>query len=81
MKIYESPEAVRADSVTEGVYMASGDAEEKVCRFGRNEANPGSDTCQNCSVSGGVRSEKLPGQESPRREDFTVCVDGMPMKE
>lgn len=79
MKSYEKPEVIKIDSRAEGVYLASGGI--STCRFGRTEANPGSDTCQFCSISGGTRSGKVGDEESPRREDYTGCIDGMPEKQ
>ena len=62
MKKYVKPEVVETKEYAEGVYLASGGStdnssgpEESVCRFGRKEANAGSDTCQECSKSGGQR--------------------------
>lgn len=78
-KNYEKPGVILTNERCEGVFMASGD-NEIPCRFGRTEANAGSDVCQNCSVSGGERDHKLPGTESPRKEDFTTCIDGKPIK-
>ena len=83
MKKYVKPEVVETKEYAEGVYLASGDssdAEEKVCRFGRKEANAGSDTCQECSKSGGQRSTPLPGEESAREADFTGCIEDLPVK-
>ncbi len=83
MKKYVKPEVVETKEYAEGVYLASGnssDADEEVCRFGRKEANAGSDVCQECSKSGEERSTPLPGEESARREDFTGCIDGKPVK-
>lgn len=88
MKKYESPIVEIVDTLSEGVYAASGDItednennqeEKKRCRFGRTEANPGSDACQACSFSGGLRDTELDG-ESLFRSDYTGCVDGMPEK-
>ena len=78
MKKYVKPEVVETKEYAEGVYLASGGStdnssgpEETACRFGRKEANAGSDTCQECSKSGG---------ESAREADFTGCIDGRPVK-
>lgn len=85
MKAYERPMVEVLDETSEGVYTISGDVaqeeqEEKVkCRFGRSEANAGSDTCQACSASGGLRANELDG-ESLFKEDFKGCIDGMPLK-
>lgn len=85
MKAYERPMVEVLDETSEGVYAISGDVvqeeqEEKVkCRFGRSEANPGSDACQACSASGGLRDYELDG-ESLYKKDFTTCIDGMPLK-
>lgn len=66
------------ENLAEGVYLASGDKE--ICRFGRTEANPGSDKCQTCSVTGGASDTTMPGQQSYRKEDFKNCPDNMPIK-
>lgn len=79
MSNYEKPTVIAAKENMEGVYLASGDHPEQ-CRFGRTEASAGSDVCQECSKSGGKRSNPLPGEESARREDFVSCVDNMPVK-
>ena len=62
MKKYVKPEVVETKEYAEGVYLASGGStdnssgpEETVCRFGRKEANAGSDTCQECSKSREIR--------------------------
>lgn len=81
MKDYEKPVAVRQGDLAEGIYLASGDTENKedrVCRFGRKEANPGSDTCQACSQSGGLVSKS---EDGAFKADFKGCVDDMPVKE
>ncbi len=78
MKDYEKPVAVRQGDLAEGIYLASGDKEDKVCRFGRKEANPGSDVCQACSQSGGLVSKSESGAF---KSDFKGCVDNMPVKE
>lgn len=82
MRDYKKPEAMYISETSEGVYMASGDDEEDVkrCRFGRTEANPGADTCQVCSYSGGVRDKELP-DEPLFKEDYKGCPDNMPEKE
>lgn len=92
MKEYIRPEALVLDEVNEGVFAASGQIDENqgevsdqeqntvVCRFGRKEANPGSDTCQACSFSGGLRDQELSG-ESLFKSDFSGCPDGLPVKE
>ena len=66
MKKYVKPEVVETKEYAEGVYLASGGStdnssgpEETACRFGRKEANAGSDTCQECSKSGGQRNTPL----------------------
>ena len=46
----------------------------------KDYANAGSDTCQECSKSGGQRNTPLPGEESAREADFTGCIDGRPVK-
>lgn len=67
----------------EGIFMASGENHTPIttCRFGRTEANAGSDVCQECSRSSGLQSSHRPGEESARKEDFTGCIDGLPIKE
>ncbi len=89
MKNYEKPVVEVLQETNEGVYAASGSVEENdnnnetqkaKCRFGRTEANPGSDTCQACSFSNGLRDVELDG-ESLFRDDFKGCVDGFPVKE
>lgn len=90
MKDYRKPVVEVLDESCEGVYAASGSladnnnelnngTERQVCRFGRREANPGSDTCQACSYSNGLRDTELDG-ESLFRNDFTGCPDGFPVK-
>ncbi len=81
MKNYQKPEAQQLNEYAEGVFMASGMTPER-CRFGRKQANPGSDTCQECFFSKGLRSEPLPGDESARRPDTNAftCPDDMPVK-
>ena len=80
MKKYEKPEAISLSTSAEGIFMASGDT-LKTCRFGRTEASAGSDTCQECSKSAGLRSTPLPGEESARKSDFKKCVDHLPIKD
>lgn len=76
---YEKPTIEVVTEKAEGIFMASGDDQvTAVCRFGRSEANPGSDTCQACSKSGGAAS-KLP--ESTFRADYNGCPDNMPEKQ
>lgn len=77
MKKYVKPEVVETKEYAEGVYLASGGStdnssgpEEAVCRFGRKEANAGSDTCQECSKSGGQRNTPLPGRGVCARSRF-----------
>jgi hypothetical protein len=79
---YEQPVILDVDNEFEGVFAASGndDQEVKRCRNGRREANPGSDLCQVCSVSGGTLKAPRPG-ESVSRTDYKGCPDGMPEKE
>lgn len=82
MKKYNKPVVSLVDSIAEGVYLASGVEEptkKNRCRFGRVEANAGSDSCQACSVSGGQRNKELPG-ESLYKADFKSCIDNMPIK-
>lgn len=84
MKEYTRPVLEITKNITEGVYLASGNVQDETkvtCRFGRTEANPGSDKCQTCSVTGGVTNVTPEGQESYRKEDFTTCPDHMPIKE
>ena len=84
MRKYMKPVLEVSEDMTEGVYLASGNAQDEektTCRFGRTEANPGSDKCQTCSVSGGVTNVTPEGQESYRNEAFTTCPDHMPVKE
>lgn len=89
MKEYRRPVIEVLEELGEGVYAASGDnigdednkeEQKERCRFGRTEANPGSDTCQACSFSGGLRGVELDG-ESLFRSDFNGCVDGKPVKQ
>lgn len=78
MNNYEKPTVQVVTEKSEGIYMASGGSDSgTVCRFGRSEANPGADTCQACSKSGGTAS-KLP--ESTFRSDYNGCPDNMPEK-
>ena len=84
MRKYMKPVLEVSEDMTEGVYLASGNAQDEektTCQFGRTEANPGSDKCQTCSVSGGATNVTPEGQESYRKEDFTTCPDHMPVKE
>lgn len=79
MKNYTKPVASVLEETTEGIYMASGDKEndeKKTCRFGRKEASATVDTCQSCSISGGV----TPDRKHTYKGDYTGCVDGMPEK-
>lgn len=75
---YAKPVVVTMDEKAEGVFAASGSVDEEArrCRFGYTDYNPGRDTCQACSASGGTASE---GQNY--RDDFQGCPDGMPAKE
>lgn len=78
MKNYEQPVVVTVDNLAEGVYMASGDDQnptQRVCRFGRTEANRGADICQACSASGGTVSSG-----SYFQQDYQGCPDNMPEK-
>lgn len=76
---YEKPTVKIITEQAEGIFMASGDSQAgAVCRFGRTEANPGADSCQACSKSGGIAS-KLP--EGTFRSDYQGCPDNMPEKE
>ena len=66
MQEYVKPEVVETKEYAEGVYLASGGStdnssgpEETACRFGRKEANAGSDTCQECSKSGGQKIRRF----------------------
>lgn len=75
---YVKPVVETLNEKTEGVFAANGAAEgEEVrrCRFGFTDANPGRDTCQACSASGGTQSEG-----KYYRNDYTGCPDGMPEK-
>ena len=78
MKDYEKPVVTLNEETAEGVYAASGsaagDSNEKVCRFGRRGYNPGSDTCQGCSASGGASSDGTGRFQA----DFQGCPDNMP---
>ena len=65
MSAYEKPMIHVVPEQAEGIFMASGD--KTVCRFGRTEANPGADTCQACSKSGGTASKLA---ESIFRSDY-----------
>ncbi|MCM1064759.1 MAG: hypothetical protein NC420_09885 [Eubacterium sp.] len=74
---YVKPVVVTMNEKAEGVFAASGAAEGEVrCRFGFTDCNPGRDTCQACSASGGTQSEGKNYQE-----DFAGCPDGMPLKQ
>ena len=75
MSAYEKPMIHVVPEQAEGIFMASGD--KTVCRFGRTEANPGADTCQACSKSGGTASKLA---ESTFRSDYNGCPDNMPEK-
>ena len=75
MSEYEKPMIHVVPEQAEGIFMASGD--KTVCRFGRTEANPGADTCQACSKSGGTASKLA---ESTFRSDYNGCPDNMPEK-
>lgn len=87
MKLYEKPVVELVDDVTEVVCAdGSNDANNNnggnnqnavACRFGRTEANPGSDTCQSCSTTNGARGD----QGGTFRADFTGCVENKPIKE
>lgn len=83
MKSYEKPVITKIEGMSESIYMASGapeedEAAEKVkCRFGRTEANPGSDICQACCKSGGLLSKVEGGSF---QSDFTECIEGLPIK-
>ncbi len=80
MKDYEKPVVTLNDEAAEGVYAASGsvagDSSDGVkrCRFGRTGYNPGADTCQGCSASGGTSSDGT----GRFKEDFAGCPDNMP---
>lgn len=87
MKLYEKPVVELVDDVAEVVCAdGSNDANNNnggnnqnavACRFGRTEANPGSDTCQSCSATNGARGD----QGGTFRSDFTGCVENKPIKE
>ncbi len=79
MKSYEKPIVTKLEGTSESIYMASGapeDETKKKCRFGRTEANPGSDTCQACCQSGGL----LDKVDHTYAHDFTECIEGLPVK-
>ena len=76
MSAYEKPMIHVVPEQAEGIFMASGD--KTVCRFGRTDANPGADTCQDCSKSGGTASKLA---ESTFRSDYNGCPDNMPEKQ
>lgn len=75
---YVKPVVLTMGDNAEGVFAASGavEEEERRCRFGFTDYNPGRDTCQACSASGGTASE---GQNF--KGDFQGCPDGMPEKQ
>lgn len=92
MKNYSRPVVEVMPEMAEGVYTdTSGDVttdgsvesgsttttHPKKCRHGRTEANRGSDTCQHCSISGGVLTT---GPSGIGKEDYKGCVDSMPEK-
>ncbi len=87
MKLYEKPVVELVDDVAEVVCAdGSNNADNNnggnnqnvtACRFGRTEANPGSDACQSCSKTNGARSD----QGGTFRADFTGCVENKPVKE
>ncbi len=88
MKMYEKPvvevlddvaEVVCADGSNEAGGNGGNGAENSnltVCRFGRTEANPGSDACQSCSATNGAKAD----QGGTFRVDFSGCVDNKPVK-
>ena len=85
MKMYEKPvvevldEVVCADGSNEAGGNGGNGAENSnltVCRFGRTEANPGSDACQSCSATNGAKAD----QGGTFRADFSGCVDNKPLK-
>ena len=77
MKLYEKPVITIMNDTAEGVYTASGDEDHPdVCRFGRNQANSGADTCQSCSYSNGMDANIKHLYES----NYTGCPDKMPEK-
>jgi len=74
---YVKPVVETMNEKAEGVFAASGAADEGVvkCRFGRTEASAGVDTCQACSATDGASST---GQYF--RENYKGCPDNMPEK-
>ncbi len=80
MKSYEKPIVTKLEGTSESIYMASGapeDEEPKKCRFGRTEASPTIDKCQSCCKTNGVS----PDMAHTYKEDFTTCIDNMPLKD
>jgi hypothetical protein len=86
MKLYAKPVVEAIDDIAE-VVCADGSndaanggnsnvAAATPCRFGRVEASAGSDTCQSCCKTNGVR-----GSEQAYRADFTSCIEDKPLKE
>lgn len=81
MREYEKPAVETLNEKAEGVFAASGagDEEERRCRFGFTNANPGRDQCQFCSASGGTTNKE--GAEGEQFiKDYTGCPDDMPEK-
>lgn len=76
MNNYKKPVVEIVPGTSEGIYTASGSGDKEICRFGRKEFNPNSDTCQACNLSGGLYS-KMPG--SYKTADMS-CIDNMPIK-
>lgn len=83
MKLYEKPVVEAIDDVAEVVCAdgsneaANGNTAVTKCRFGRTEANPGSDVCQSCSATNGAQADK----GGTFRGDFNGCVENKPVKE
>ena len=59
--MYERPFVQSVTECAEGIFMASGstaDEGDAACQYGRKEFNPGSDTCQCCSATGGKYADE-----------------------
>lgn len=81
MKEYMKPEIKENAGLSEGVYAASGEEEEKLCRFGRKYASASADTCQGCSKTGGtIGTGKDENGNECYKKDYTGCIDNMPEK-
>lgn len=98
--MYERPSMQPVTELAEGVFMASGepvDEGKNLCRYFRSEFNPGSDTCQCCSATGGKYDDEskidineaiIMGYEvkndkvqSFKPEHAKECPDKMPRKQ